>query len=66
MNSCNSYKMNLEISAKDCIEEKNEVGLNFQSKLVLENGPVSLPDPSKLIDGWFAAQYETQSRYQCD
>ena len=56
--------MNLEIRATDCIEEKNEVNLNFQSKLVLENGPVSLPDPSKLIDEWFAAQCETQSGYQ--
>ena len=64
MHSYNSYNMNLEISATDCIEEKNEVNLNFQSKLVLENGPVSLPDPSKLIDEWFAAQCETQSRYQ--
>ena len=43
--------MNIEISAKDYIEEKNEVELNLQSKLVLENGLVSLPDPSKLIDG---------------
>ena len=55
--------MNIEISAKDYIEEKNEVELNLQSKLVLENGLVSLPDPSRLIDGQFAAQCETQSRY---
>ena len=41
----------------DYIEEKTEVELSLQSKLVLENGLVSLPDPSKLIDGWFAAQY---------
>ena len=41
----NAYKMNLEISATDNIEEKNEVELNLQSKLVLENGIVSLPDP---------------------
>ena len=47
--------MNLEISATDYIEEKNEVELNLQSKLVLENGLVSLPDPSKLMDGWCAA-----------
>ena len=65
-NAYNAYKMNLEISAIDYIEEKSEVELNLQSKLVLENGLVSLPDPSKLIDGWFAAQCETQSRYQCD
>ena len=50
-NSYNAYKMNIEISAKDYIEEKNEVELNLQSKLVLGNGLVSLPDPSKLIDG---------------
>ena len=56
--------MNLEISATDYIEEKNEVEVHLQSKLVLENGLVSLPDPSKLIDGWFSAQCETQSRYQ--
>ena len=43
--------MNLEISATDYIEEKNEVELNFQSKLVLENGLVNLPDCSKLIGG---------------
>ena len=42
--------MNLEISATDYTEEKNEVELNLQSKLVLENGLVSLSDPSKLID----------------
>ena len=30
--------MNLEISATDYTEEKNEVELNLQSKLVLENG----------------------------
>ena len=53
-NGYNAYKMNLEISATDYIEEKNEVELNLQSKLVLENGLVSLPDPSKSIDGWFA------------
>ena len=49
--------MDLEISATDYIEEKNKVELNLQSKLVLESGLVSLPDPSKLIDGWFAAPY---------
>ena len=63
-NAYNTYKMNLEISATDYIEEKNEVEVHLQSKLVLENGLVSLPDPSKLIDGWFSAQCETQSRYQ--
>ena len=63
-NAYNAYKMNLEISAADYTEEKNEVELNLQSKLVLENGLVSLTDPSKLIDRWFAAQCETQSRYQ--
>ena len=56
-NAYNAYKMNLEISATDYIEEKNEVELNLQSKLVLENVLVSLPDPSKLIDMWFAAPY---------
>ena len=25
--------------------------------MALENGLVSLPDPSELIDGWFAASY---------
>ena len=45
------------MSAIDYITEKNEVKLNLQSKLVLENVLVSLPDPSKLIDGWFAAPY---------
>ena len=54
-NAYNAYKMNLEISATGYIEEKNEVELNLQSKLVFENRIVSLPDPSKLIDGWFAA-----------
>ena len=54
-NAYNAYKMNLDISATDYTEESNEVKLNLQSKLVLENGLVSLPDPSKLIDGWFAA-----------
>ena len=49
--------MNLEISVTDYIEEKNEVELNLQSKLVLGNRLVSLPEPSKLIDGWFAAPY---------
>ena len=49
--------MNYEISTADYIEEKNEVKLNLQSKLVLENGLVDLPDPSKLIDGWFATPY---------
>ena len=53
--------MNLEISATDYIEEKNEVELNLQSKLVLENGLVNLPDPSKLIDGWFTAPYNLPS-----
>ena len=60
-NAYNAYKMNL---ATDYIEEKSEVELNLQSKLVLENGLESLPDPSKLTDGWFAAQCETKSRYQ--
>ena len=46
-NAYNAYKMNLEISATDYIEEKNEVELNLQSNLVLENGLVNLPDPSK-------------------
>ena len=50
-------KMNLKISATAYIEEKNEVELNFQSKLVLENGLVNLPDCSKLIGGWFTAPY---------
>ena len=45
----------------DYIEEKNEVELNLQAKLVLENGLVSLPDPSKLTDGWFAVQYNLPS-----
>ena len=49
--------MNLQISVTDYIEEKNEVQLNLQSKLVLENGLVDLPDPSKLTDGWFIAPY---------
>ena len=40
-NAYNAYKMNLDISATDCIEEKNEVELNLQSKLVLENELVS-------------------------
>ena len=39
------------------MEEQNEVEINLQSELVLENGLVSLPDPSKLIDGWFGAPY---------
>ena len=43
--------MNLEISGTDYTEENNEVGLNLKSKLVLENGLVSLPNRSKLIDG---------------
>ena len=34
------------------MEEKNEVEMNLQPKLVLENGIVSLPDPSKLIEGY--------------
>ena len=63
-NAYNAYKMNLEISGTDYTEEKSEVELNLQSKLVLENGLESLPDPSKLTDGWFAAQCETKSRYQ--
>ena len=73
-------KWTFEISATDYIEEKNKVQLNLQSKLVLENGLVSLPDPSELMYRWFAAPYnfpnmwhcavnekaqcETQSRYQ--
>ena len=60
-NENNAYKMNLEIKATDYIEEKNEVELNLQSKLVLENGLVNLPDPSKLIDGWFTAPYNLPS-----
>ena len=56
-NAYNTYKINLEISATDYIEEKNEVGLNLQSELVLENGLATLPDPSKLIDEWFAVPY---------
>ena len=55
--------MNLDISATDCIEEKNEVELNLQSKLVLENELVSLPDLSKLIEGGGLVQhaiYQTQ------
>ena len=31
--------------------------MELQSKLVLENRLASLPDPSKLIDEWFAAPY---------
>ena len=46
-NAYNAYKMNLEISDIDYIEEKYELKLNFQSKLVLENGLVSLPDALK-------------------
>ena len=49
--------MTLEIRATDYIQEKNKVELNLQSKLVLENWLVNQPDPSKLIDGWFAAPY---------
>ena len=45
--------MNLEISATDYINEKNGVKLNLRSKLVLANGLVSLPDPTR----WFAAPY---------
>ena len=60
-NAYNAYKMNLEISATDYIEEKNEVELNLQSKLVLENGLVKLPDPSNLIDGWFTAPYNLRN-----
>ena len=54
-NAYNAYTMNLDTSATDCIEEKNEVELNLQSKLVLENELVSLPDLSKLIEGGFGA-----------
>ena len=49
--------MNLEINVTDFMEDKNEVEMNLQSKLVLENGRVSLPDLSKLKDEWFAAPY---------
>ena len=45
--------MNLEISATDYIDEKNGVKLNLRSKLVLANGLVSLPGPTR----WFAAPY---------
>ena len=45
-NAYNAYEMDLEISATDYIEGKNKVELNLQSKLVLESGLVSLPDPS--------------------
>ena len=53
----NAYKMNVEISVTDYVEEKNDVEMNLQSKLVLENGQVRLPDPSKLIDECFAAPF---------
>ena len=41
----------------DYIEEKDEIERNFKANLVLENGLVSLPEPPKLIDGWFTAPY---------
>ena len=41
-NTCNASKINLEISAADCIEEKNEVEVHLQSKLVLKNRLVLL------------------------
>ena len=54
-NAYHAYKMNLEISAIDYTEEKNEVEPNLQSELVLGNRLESLLDPWKLIDKWFAA-----------
>ena len=44
--------MNLEIRVTEYMEEKNEDKMNLQSKPVFENGLVSPPDHSKLIDGW--------------
>ena len=56
-NAYSAYKLDLGITATDIIEEKNEIELNHKAKLLLENGLVKLPDPSKLVDGWFEAPY---------
>ena len=56
-NVYSAYKMNLKVTATDFLEENNEIRVNHEEKLVVENGLIKLPDPSKLVDGWFEAPY---------
>ena len=54
-NAYGAYCMNLPISASDPQEEKLQIEQDAKSKLILENGMVTLKSPSTLIDDWIAA-----------
>ena len=50
-NAYNAYKLGLEETVTDFVEEQNDVKRNHLEKLIIGN--VTLPDPFKLVDGWF-------------
>lgn len=46
-----AYQIKLEVTVtKDYIEEKDEIKRNYEAKVVLKNGLVSLTSPLQLID----------------
>ena len=55
INALNAYNLGIPVSYQDIGEEDEERRLDHSKKLSLEDGLVSLPDPSKLVEGWVAA-----------
>ena len=56
-NAYNAFIMNVEVQSTGIFEEKQELEECHKKKLILENGLVNLPDPLKLVEGWFAAPF---------
>ena len=54
-NAYNTYKLGLEETVTDFVEEQNDVKRNHLEKLIIGN--VTLPDPYKLVDGWFDSPF---------
>ena len=54
-NSYHAYKLNLKVRKNDAMEEENHIKEGHKQKLILENGTINLPDPCKLIEGWYKA-----------
>ena len=54
-NAYNTYKLGLEETVTDFVEEQNDVKRNHLKELIIGN--VTLPDPYKLVDGWFDSPF---------
>ena len=54
-NAYNTYKLGLEDTVTDFFEEQNHVKRKHLEKLIIDN--VTLPDPYKIVDGWFDSPF---------